>query len=379
MKKILHFFLIIVLFLLLPFALTACGEAKALLFNIIDDGEAYEVCLKPEVKLNKVKIVIPSTYEDKPVTKIASQGFSENKIMSVEIPNTIIEIDYYAFYNCTNLESIVFKEGSKLTTIGEGAFTGCSNIKTITFPSSVTHIGRWAFSSCVNLESAIFTSDSSLQDFSDDIFSDCTNLKEIELPVNLKTIGDNAFASCISLKNIEIPLGVTSIGRWAFDSCESLESIEIPASVIDINRAAFSRCDKLENVTFANNSQLGVISEDMFYYSSNLKNIEIPLGVTGIDSNAFQGCTSLNNVVIPSSVIYIGSNAFAGCLNISSITIPKSIEKIYSNAFGYWTSSQKIYVIGQISQEQADITFWNSDWGLKGNWRENCNAKIIYN
>ena len=57
--------------------------------------------------------------------------FAAGGLTSVTIPNTV-------------------------TSIGNGAFDGCTGITSVSFPASLTKIGRWAFSGCDNLTSATF-------------------------------------------------------------------------------------------------------------------------------------------------------------------------------------------------------------------------------
>ena len=65
-----------------------------------------------------------------------------------------------------------------------------------------------------------------------------------------------------------------------------------------------------------------------------MQTITIPEGVTKIDSNTFNNCSSLQNISIPSSVTSIGSNAFQSCSLLSTIILkamtPPSIQ---SNTF----------------------------------------------
>jgi hypothetical protein len=65
----------------------------------------------------------------------------------------------------------------------------------------------------------------------DGAFRGCSSLTSIEIPEGVTTIGDGAFRGCSSLTSIEIPEGVTTIGDWAFYECYNLTSIEIPESV----------------------------------------------------------------------------------------------------------------------------------------------------
>ena len=91
-----------------------------------------------------------------------------------------------AFNGCTNLNSVIFEKGSKLTTI-------CS----------------WAFMSC-------------------------TSLTNIKLPNGLTSIESNVFGGCTNLKKVEIPASVTYIGHYSFMGCTALtiycEAEEMPSS-----------------------------------------------------------------------------------------------------------------------------------------------------
>ena len=61
--------------------------------------------------------------------------------------------------------------------------------------------------------------------------------------------------------------------------------------VIAIGWNAFRRYEELEAVIFGDNSQLTSIGDSAFYGCSNLTSIEIPSGVTSIDSGALEGCS----------------------------------------------------------------------------------------
>ena len=67
----------------------------------------------------------------------------------VVISDGVTSIGDWAFSDCSNLTSITIPDG--VTSIGDEAFGGCSNLTSITIPDSVTSIGADAFSECDNL------------------------------------------------------------------------------------------------------------------------------------------------------------------------------------------------------------------------------------
>ena len=192
--------------------------------------------------------------------------------------------------------------GSGVTSIGEGAFGGCSSLSSITIPDSVTSIGESAFNACSSLSS-------------------------ITIPDSVTSIGGYAFSYCSSLSSITIPDSVTSIGESAFNSCYSLSSITIPDGVTSIGDGAFSYCSSLSSIT-------------------------IPDGVTSIGGVAFYECSSLSSITIPDSVTSIGGYAFYNCYGIARLyflpTTPPSVSS--SNAFSNIPTDCVIHVpVGSLS------------------------------
>ena len=155
--------------------------------------------------------------------------------------------------------------GTKVTAIGDRAFSGCENLTDITLPESVTSIGGFAFSR--------------------------TGLTSITIPKNVRSIGNGAFYGCNSLKSITIPKGVSCIDYNTFMSCSSLTSITLPEGLETIQNQAFSGCRSLKSIT-------------------------IPEGVKWIDGDTFYECSSLKSVMIPKSVVDISSGAFSSCKKI---------------------------------------------------------------
>ena len=258
-----------------------------------------------------------------------------DKINCVVIRNGVTSIGDGAFKGCTGLTSVTIPDS--VTSIGNGAFDSCTRLTSITIPDSVTSIGDSAFHGCTGLTS--ITIPDSVTWIGDSAFHGCTGLTSITIPDSVTWIGDSAFHGCAGLTSVTIPDSVTIIGRHAFEGCTGLTSITIPDSVTRIGESAFDGCTGLASITVSGGNKTfdsrnncnGIIETATNTLISGCKNTDIPDSVTRIGGGAFYGCTGLASITIPDSVTSIGASAFWDCTGLTSITIPDSVTSI-----GYW-------------------------------------------
>ena len=316
------------------------------------------ICLNGNPFVNwdgKLECLSPNfIYEDdvlfnKDKSKIIS--FRIQNIESYIIPDSVTSIGNGAFSGCSFLSSIVIPDS--VTSIGDGAFSGCSSLSSIVIPKSVTSIGDSAFFGCSSLSNIVIPN--SVTSIGDSAFSNCSSLSSIVIPESVTSIGDRAFSGCRSLSSIVIPNSVTSIGEWAFSDCSSLKYISIPKSVICLNGNPFVNWDgKLEclspnfiyedDVLF-NKDKSKIIS----FRIQNIKSYIIPDSVTSIGNGAFSGCSSLSSIVIPDSVTSIGEWAFSDCSSLFNIVIPKSVTSIGDCAFIGCSSLSSIVIPNSVT------------------------------
>ncbi len=261
---------------------------------------------------------------------------------------SVTSIGDLAFANC-GLTGMEIPSG--VTSIGGGAFSGCTSLVSITIPAGVVNIGADAFAFCTVLKNVEIPV--GVETIEMNLFGGCEALESVTIPAGVTSIGDNAFSGCYSLTDIDIPDGVTSIGNYAFSGCSSLTSIHIPDSVTSIGDSAFIDCgatifeiedgvsyvgkwivDCDESVTEVRlrTDTVGMVA-GAFSFCYNLTKIDIPAGVTAIGNSMFAGCSELKTVTMSSNVTSIGMWAFSDCGNLVNINIPNSVTSIGDGAF----------------------------------------------
>jgi len=134
-------------------------------------------------------------------------------------------------------------DGLPVTKIGDFAFDGCNNLTSVIIPDSVTSIGNDAFVFCSNLTNVVIGN--SVTSIGNAAFEFCNSLTSVVIPDSVNSIGGGAFDGCSSLTSVKIPDGVTSIGAGAFYNCSNLASVVIPDSVTSIGYGAFYGCNSL--------------------------------------------------------------------------------------------------------------------------------------
>lgn len=109
-------------------------------------------------------------------TKLFRCSDKEVPLKNVLIPDSVIAIGKYAFFNC-NIGQLKFPDSLKH--IGTLAFYW-NKIKSISFPKNIQRIEDFAFGECKELERVEFNG--LPISIGDGVFSGCTALKEIVIP-----------------------------------------------------------------------------------------------------------------------------------------------------------------------------------------------------
>ncbi len=313
---------------------------------------------------------------------------------SVSLPDSVTMIGPSAFYGCTGLKELTVPASLDTVVSNEHpVFEGCVNIEKFTFSAGS---GDWYAYGVTSSDPSYYaytpwqlskavlkdvTLSNGVRSIGDSAFTDCSNMTSVSLGNSIISIGDHAFNNCTSLSSVSIPSTVTSIGISAFEGCTSLASLVIPDSVTELGDLAlkdctglkeltvpaslncvgsnqspiFSGCVNIEKVSFTagsgtwypydspsvtdnghtndssdNDSELPYYGLTPWQLSRSVLNtVLISEGVLSVGNSAFKDCTGLTSVTIPSTVATIGTYAFRGCTSLASIDI-RGDNEMYS-------------------------------------------------
>ena len=394
-----NYFLHIFLTMLLCFAGTKTygfavenDDGVTIYYKYINGGTELEVTSGGYSGVVNIPSQVTYQGETMSVTSIGEGAFEGcTGLTSVSIPNSVASIGYGAFHGCSGLTSIVVKSGNTCydsrdncnaiieTATGTLIF-GC---QTTIIPNSVTSIGDYAFHGCTGLTS--MTIPNSVTFIGEYAFSRCSGLTSITIGSNVRTIGKRAFYYCSGLTSVAIPNSMASIGDGAFRHCSGLTSVTISNSVASIGYGAFGNCTSLTSVTIGNS--VTSIGKWAFFSCSGLTSVTIPNSVTSIGTEAFEDCTGLTSVIIGNSVTSMGECVFEGCNKLLTIisrmvnvcTIPENCfeQYVYNNATLY-VPQGKTYKYKAIDYWTKFLTIEEGEpSGVSGDGPEKCETPTI--
>lgn len=289
------------------------------------------------------------------------------KNTKVEIPNTVTEIEEYAFMGCSKLKGTLTVPGS-IKKISEHAFERCTSeiplvleegiesiearafsnshfIGNLTIPNSVTQI-RWeAFFNCEKFNGKLNLG--KVEYIATGAFANCSGFTgDLVIPEELSSINPKTFQNCTGFDGkLYVGQKGISIDIYAFLNCIKIK--EIVGKISSLSEGAFANCISLintgdyegkgycpfayygcKNLKYINVKKMNDVMYSGFDRATSLEEVKINEGVTSLCSGIFARCTSLKTVYIPSTVTNINENAFYGSDNIENIYVAQEKAKV---------------------------------------------------
>ncbi len=190
-------------------------------------------------------------------------------------------------YNGNDVD-VVMPECLKIYEIGPKAFASNLKIKTVDIADSVHNIDEYAFSPCINLSEV--KGGANVRFIRGHVFENCTKLKDFSTFKSVTSIGEYAFAST-GIEEYEFVCSTSYLFEGAFYKCSKLKTIKFAGNITNISRKCFYFCNRLERCILNNRCQR--IITDAFNFCTSLTQIYIPLSLTSIDSNGLYYKTSV--------------------------------------------------------------------------------------
>ncbi len=231
-------------------------------------------------------------------------------------------------------EAKKFEIPDSVTTIDDGAFAFCIDLKSVKCPSSLTAIGGQAFA--------------------------YSGITSFYIGEHVSSIGDGAFANCYDLEKIrvspknkyyrsiegvlfnkantvliyypqgkedpfyKIPPPVTQLFPAAFLDCRNLKALHINEKLQDIATYNFLDCYDLQRITVDEKNTCFSLRDDVLFDCNQMilllyprdkedRTYTVPEGVQDIHVGSFNYNFFLTSITLPDSVIALGPMCFCKC------------------------------------------------------------------
>ena len=161
-------------------ALDLCFEY----FPVVLEGDEYfifdeltsSIALKPDygyysTSYDDYKVEVPSEYDGHTVTKI---GINRERSVQMKLMSEKDKfwLNGFEFYSASNVLEVVLPD--TITEIEDYAFANCVNLRSINIPKSVKKIGKNAFASCASLGEVLVPEGAEIEENAFDVVTKVT-------------------------------------------------------------------------------------------------------------------------------------------------------------------------------------------------------------
>ena len=280
--------------------------------------------------------------------------FSGVPVKKIIVENTVTEIEYLSFRNCTNAEEAELPEGLEI--IHSNAFDRDSSLKSISIPSTVTKIYYKAFADCTALETIIMNPVNP-PEHEEDVF-DGVKFDELGVKIIVPKRSYNAYVEewpeyadyfdFVSLHDHEWS------NEWEMDEdCHWHNCIgEGDCDLTDITEMDEYGDHEYDNESDATCNICGYertvpdIGGYLFDEETKTLTIDSNAGSKNWRTYGNFAKSAVEKIIVKSTVTELENEAFAGCINLETITMDSAIPPVIaSDTFaGLDISKIKIYV-----------------------------------
>ncbi len=313
--------------------------------------------------LGNEKDIDLKSFEYGSISVIGGYAFADKGLHSVIFPDSLEQIQRFAFVGNTELESIAIPEnvnfiaqhafektgiksltfkGNNVKVIEQYAFAYTRELKSVVLPGSLEKLGTYAFYTS-GIETLAFGAGYHLDTVPEGCFAE-TKLNTVTVPYGTKVIDHNAFSHNHELKSVDLSACEDLMIMSNVFYNTGLTSVHIGANVRFIGEYSFMDLDDLTAFTVDENNPYYSAADGVLFNKAGTTLVSMPAGRTGsymipakvevLSFGAFEN-SHLSEITIEdgSHLVTFGYRAFYGAKNITSFTIPKGVVSIDYYAF----------------------------------------------
>ena len=300
-------------------------------------------------------------------TTIGNEAFADSSVEYVELFGSITTIGDGAFAGCTNLTELALP--ASLETIGAGAFAGCTGITEITLPASLVSIGAGAFDGCTNLSKVTLLCDASA--LPEDATTLLAGVGEVYAAAD--ATGEQVAALSAKLGRAwndplprvgETPATVAVMpfaetdgdDFWYDEDYARLDAYQGYA----LNLVLPREIDGVALTMVGGNALTRASYGDNFDVELPVRSLVIPETYAEIPAYAFQNCDTLETVVCYAPLDVVPEGLFSGCTSLREVVFVNGVRSLDRYVFDGCESLEAVY-LGAYTQEISEYAFLNMD------------------
>ena len=312
--------------------------------------------------------IVVANFRDCTFTKVSHSSykatFSDSKIVQyVYMPNTVTEFGCNIFQNCSNLKVCDIPSDASFRITDSNNFPGCTSLTEINLIGCTSFTGHSNFSGCTSL-TKVFVNPSTITwtSISANVFNGAPLTQfgliegECTIPASTTSIGNAAFVKS-RFEKITMPDTITSFGWNVFANNPNLKEVDLPTGLTNSDIRVFMDCTSLETVKDLENCGLTTIPTE-YFKNTALKKVVVSNIVTSIGQDAFGSIDELEEVVLGAALTdFVSYNAFVNASSLKAVYMPSTLTKMTGNTiFNKGADNLVFYYTGTKAQLEQLIS-----------------------